>query len=252
LECVILAKEFLQIALFLQALPRFRFCLGDANKISTAGGHDAMDRDNLNKDNNASSDRNPRSDHDRRSAHLERSEEEKFLHGKGRFKRPSEFAKSISAAGSDLVAASEMPANRTETRSGRERRSGQDRRCGFDTRSEVEQFLQGERRSGVDRRSRDDRRHRSFKKARAFARGLELKSEADWHDYANSDKRPADIPVAPHLVYANDGWAGWGDWLGVSAAATYFPQHRSFARARALLHGLRLTNTDKKPADSEK
>lgn len=133
LKCVILAKEFLWKPLFLQPLPRFRFCLGDTNSIAAAGGHDAIDRDNLNKGNNASSDRNPRSDHDRRTAHIERSEEEKFLHGKGRFKRHSEFVKSISAAGRDLVAASKMPANRSETRSGHERRSGQDRRCGFDT-----------------------------------------------------------------------------------------------------------------------
>ena len=189
-------------------MPRFRFCLGDTNSIATAGGHDAIDRDNLNKGNNASSDRNPRSDHDRRTAHIERSEEEKFLHGKGRFRRDSEFVKSISAAGRDLVAAPKMPANRSDTRSGRERRSGQDRRCGFDTWPEVERFLQGERRSGIDRRSPNDRRHRSFKNARAFARGLELKSGAEWHNYANSNKRSADIPVAPHLAYGLDGAIG--------------------------------------------
>ncbi len=210
-----------------------------------------MDRDNSNKGNNASSDRNPRSDHDRRSAHIERSEEDKFLHGRGRFKPHSECAISNSTASRDLVAVSNMQANPTETRSGRERRTGRDRRCGFDTRSEVDRFLQGERRSGVDRRSRSDRRHRSFKKARAFARGLGLKSEAEWHDYANSDERPKDIPVEPQLVYENYGWAGWGNWLGVSAAATYFPQYRSFERTRILLRGFRLTNTDEKPANSK-
>jgi hypothetical protein len=210
-----------------------------------------MDRDNLNKGNNASSDRNPRSGHDRRSAHIERSEEDQFLHGKGRFKPHSECLISNPTASRDSVAVSNMQVTRIETRSGRERRSGRDRRCGLDTRSEVERFLQGERRSNVDRRSRSDRRHRTFKKARAFARGLGLKSEAEWHDYANSDMRPNDIPVEPHLVYENYGWAGWGDWLGVSAAATYFPQYRSFERTRVLLRGFRLTNTDKKPANSE-
>jgi hypothetical protein len=210
-----------------------------------------MDRNKLNKNENEISGRNPGSDDGRRPAHVGRSEEENFLHGKGRFKRHSEFENCISKANGDLVAASDMPDNRTDIRSGRERRSGRDRRCGFDKRSEVERFLQGERRSGLDRRSAKDRRHRSFKKARAFARGLGLKSEAEWQDYANSDKRPDDIPVEPHLLYANDGWAGWGDWLGVSAAATYFPQYRSFERTRALLRGLRPKITDKKPTNSE-
>ena len=211
-----------------------------------------MNHDILNKGNKVSPDRNPRSDEDRRSAHIERLEIETFLHGKGRFNRHSKFEKSISTAGTDPVAVSEMPANRTEARSGRERRSGRDRRCGFDTRSEVERFLQGERRSGIDRRARNDRRNQSFKKARAFSRRLGLKSEAEWHDYANSDMRPADIPAAPHLVYANDGWAGWSDWLGASVAATYFPHSRSIEKVRTFLRGLRRANSDKKPADSSR
>jgi hypothetical protein len=57
-------------------------------------------------------------------------------------------------------------------------------------------------------------------------RGLQLKSEGEWCDYIKSDIGPDDIPVAPHNVYANDGWAGWGDWLGVSVVATYLSQYR--------------------------
>jgi hypothetical protein len=31
-----------------------------------------------------------------------------------------------------------------------------------------------------------------------------------------------DIPDAPEVVYANDGCAGWGDWLRTTIAATYY------------------------------
>jgi hypothetical protein len=76
----------------------------------------------------------------------------------------------------------------------------------------------------VDRRLRADRRYRSFKKARAFARSLGLKSEGEWRDYVNSGIKPIDIPDAPHHVYANDGWAGWSDWLGASGVGRQLSQ----------------------------
>jgi superfamily II DNA or RNA helicase len=55
---------------------------------------------------------------------------------------------------------------------------------------------------------------RSFVEARAFARGLGLKSRAEWLNYCRSGNKPADIPVKPSRTYAEDGWSGWGDWLG--------------------------------------
>jgi hypothetical protein len=210
-----------------------------------------MARDILDNRNSRHSGRNPRSGRNRRSAPCERSEEEKFLNGAGRFKRHSECQNSISSADDgDAAAAPKSRGTSTERRAAGDRRSGRDRRCGFDTRSEVELFLQGERRSSIDRRSGIDRRYRSFKKARAFARGLGLKSEREWYDYINSGLAPGDIPAAPHHVYANDGWAGWVDWLGASGVATYLFQYRPFEVARTLARGLHLKKTDSKPTDS--
>lgn len=102
-----------------------------------------------------------------------------------------------------------------DRRSGNERRSGRDRRCGYDTRSELERFLQGERRSGLDRRSRVPGGYQTFKKARAFVRNLGLKSMRKWDHYVKSGMKPDSIPTAPNDVYADDGWAGWNDWLGM-------------------------------------
>jgi hypothetical protein len=55
---------------------------------------------------------------------------------------------------------------------------------------------------------------RPFAEAREFARSLGLRSEKEWRDYAKSEQFPSDIPVAAHAVYADCGWAGFGDWLG--------------------------------------
>jgi superfamily II DNA or RNA helicase len=84
------------------------------------------------------------------------------------------------------------------------------------------------------------RQYRSFKKARAFVRSLGLKSQTEWRDYAKSGKKPDDIPVAAHSVYAKAGWAGYGDWLGTGTVAVWLRQYRSFKKARAFVRGLGL------------
>jgi len=84
------------------------------------------------------------------------------------------------------------------------------------------------------------RQYRPFKKARAFVRGLGLESVAEWWDYCQSGRKPADIPASPRRAYANDGWAGYGDWLGTGTVPTNLRQYRSFKRARAFVRGLGL------------
>jgi hypothetical protein len=67
-----------------------------------------------------------------------------------------------------------------------------------------------------------------------------------------------DIPAKPNEVYAQDGWAGMGDWLGTGTIAAHlrkyrpFPEARDFARAR----GFKTVNewrayckTDGRPSD---
>ena len=82
--------------------------------------------------------------------------------------------------------------------------------------------------------------HRSFRKARAFVRTCKLKSIVQWRNYCKSGKKPADIPNAPQIVYANDGWAGYGDWLGTGRIADRLREYRPFKQARAFTHRLGL------------
>lgn len=59
-----------------------------------------------------------------------------------------------------------------------------------------------------------NRTYRSFEDARIFARSLNLKTSIEWQAFAKSINRPKDIPRIPDHVYLNNGWQGWGDWLG--------------------------------------
>jgi hypothetical protein len=81
---------------------------------------------------------------------------------------------------------------------------------------------------------------RSFKLARDYVHRLGLKSKTQWNEYCASGKKPADIPAAPQAVYAEAGWAGYGDWLKTGKVATHLRQYKSFKEARAYVHGLGL------------
>ena len=186
--------------------------------------------------NNSNNDR--RSGPDHRFKPVERTDVEKLLNGNGRFRRQKEIADITSKSSKDDVADHQgTDINRC---SGNERRSNRDRRCGLDTRPEIEQFLQGERRSHLDQRSHLKDGNRSFKKARAFVRNLGLKSLCEWHHYTKSGMKPDGIPTAPQEVYADDGWAGWNDWLGTSAGASYLSRHRFSEPTLAFLRRLGL------------
>jgi hypothetical protein len=102
------------------------------------------------------------------------------------------------------------------------------------------------------------RKYRSFTEARAFVRDLGLKSQTEWRKYVKSGKKPRDIPSAPHQVYAEAGWAGFGDWLGTGTVAPRWHQYRSFKQARNFARSLGLksqmewldyTKSGKKPDD---
>ena len=102
------------------------------------------------------------------------------------------------------------------------------------------------------------REYRSFKEARAFVRRLGLKSNAEWREYCKSGKKPADIPTNPNNIYAEAGWAGYGDWLGTGTIAPRLREYRSFKEARAFVRRLGLKSqtewrgyykSGKKPTD---
>ncbi|MEI7911196.1 MAG: hypothetical protein WCK77_16295 [Verrucomicrobiota bacterium] len=91
------------------------------------------------------------------------------------------------------------------------------------------------------------RRYRTFKKARAFARCLDLRSQKEWFEFckgnlAEKGSLPPDIPAAAQSIYADKGWAGYGDWLGTGNVAARLRQYRKFHDARAFVHNLALNS----------
>ena len=63
-----------------------------------------------------------------------------------------------------------------------------------------------------------------FAKARAFAMGLRLTCWQDWLDWVNDRRpdlppRPFDMPKAPQVYYADNGWQGSSHFLGLEGEA---------------------------------
>lgn len=79
-----------------------------------------------------------------------------------------------------------------------------------------------------------------FSEARKFVHSLNLKSSTEWSEYSKSQKRPKDIPGNPGKVYKNEGWKGYGDWLGTNSVANFNKQFYSFSKARTYVRKLGL------------
>ena len=79
-----------------------------------------------------------------------------------------------------------------------------------------------------------------FKKALLYARSLKLKNVNEWKDWAKTGVRPANIPTNPHGTYEDDGWQGYGHWLGTGNLAggklAFLPFKKAllYARSRKL------------------
>lgn len=58
----------------------------------------------------------------------------------------------------------------------------------------------------------------NYLKARTKARSLNLQSAAKWKLYCHlNDTLPHGIPESPEIVYRNNGWVNFNDWLGIKA-----------------------------------
>ena len=79
-----------------------------------------------------------------------------------------------------------------------------------------------------------------FEKALLYARPLKLKSNNEWEDWARTGYRPANMPSTPHTTYKQDGWQGYGHWLGTGAVAPQDKQFLPFKKALLYARSLKL------------
>lgn len=89
------------------------------------------------------------------------------------------------------------------------------------------------------------RKYRPFKRARTLVHRLRLRNYTQWRQFCKGELRemgakPDDIPTNPNQIYKDDGWAGWGNWLGTGNVAPSKRQYRSFDEAREFARSLRL------------
>ena len=63
----------------------------------------------------------------------------------------------------------------------------------------------------------DTKQFRPFFEALTYARSLNLASSTAWHAWSKEGKRPPTVPAAPEKAYKEDGWQGWGHWLGTGS-----------------------------------
>jgi superfamily II DNA or RNA helicase len=84
------------------------------------------------------------------------------------------------------------------------------------------------------------RKYRSLRSSKKWANSLGLKTVSEWKEYKKKNHLPEDIPASPSLVYKNDGWKGFGDWLGSANISPFGRTFLTYKKARAITRKLRL------------
>jgi hypothetical protein len=102
---------------------------------------------------------------------------------------------------------------------------------------------------GTGRQGNRYRQFKPFEDARRFARSLGLVSYSDWRKYCSGKIQgvtsiPQDIPTHPDRAYANKGWRGMEDWLGLEPIKRSSSAFLNFEEARLLVHALGLRSRD--------
>ena len=86
-----------------------------------------------------------------------------------------------------------------------------------------------------------------FFEAREFVRKLNLSGQTEWEEYRTGrmphlPKKPQNIPSHPYKDYKEDGWRGYGDWVGTGNQRYRRVVPRSFNLARDFARSLNLNN----------
>jgi hypothetical protein len=73
---------------------------------------------------------------------------------------------------------------------------------------------------GTGNISNSKKKYYSYNDTKKIICKLNLKGQQEWSDYCKSGDKPDYVPAAPHQVYKNKGWVGYGDWLGTGNVHT--------------------------------
>jgi superfamily II DNA or RNA helicase len=93
-----------------------------------------------------------------------------------------------------------------------------------------------------------------FETAKMFVQKLNFKNINAWRVYSKSEDKPLNIPNNPNIVYKNNGWLSFRDWIGIEAK---HQKYLTFKEARDYIINIKLIsqkdwlaycNSDKKPS----
>ena len=79
-----------------------------------------------------------------------------------------------------------------------------------------------------------------FTQALLYARSLKLKSKKMWEAWSKTSARPANMPSTPNAAYKQDGWQGYGHWLGTGNVSVKDKQFLPFKEALLYARSLKL------------
>jgi len=86
---------------------------------------------------------------------------------------------------------------------------------------------------------------RPFPEARNYVGSLGLKNNKEWREFVKTNSLPPDIPVGADKTYKDNGWKGWGDFLGSGNIANYNKEYLTYSEAKKYVKKLNLkTVTD--------
>ena len=57
----------------------------------------------------------------------------------------------------------------------------------------------------------------SFEQARKYVQNLKITGREEYVKWSKTTDRPKNIPASPSIIYKNNGWISWGEWLGSTA-----------------------------------
>jgi superfamily II DNA or RNA helicase len=70
---------------------------------------------------------------------------------------------------------------------------------------------------------------------------LKIANKTEWNEFCKEGKTPINIPSNPNKKYKDNGWNGWGDWLGTFNVATFDRKYWDFNTSKEFVKTLNLT-----------
>ena len=97
---------------------------------------------------------------------------------------------------------------------------------------------------GTGRKSNWGRSYITFKEAKKIIQKLKVTNRAEFAKLKKNNSLNEDFPSSPERIYKNNGWKGWGDFLGTGYVAGYLRKYRSYELAKKFVHKLKIKSVN--------